>query len=271
MVFGCTEEGQPANNTTSLPIIVPANNTTLIPSSPQGLPSDYSVNLGDKISVNYTLWVDGKVYDTNNETLAIESGIYNPYRVYGPFVFDVIFNQGVIDGFVANVIGMTINETISFAVTPDRGYGYYDETKVITVPRYYNKSLFETVPLSYFEEQGLNTSVGTGFDTPYGTVFINSTNEENATLFYVLSPGQKFTFNGIPQEVVNLTNFTATIEYTFKQNSTYVIPHPQTGAPTSYLVTNKTEQNITLDANHKLANKTLIFEVTLLDAIPYNS
>jgi len=38
--------------------------------------------------------------------------------------------------------------------------------------------------------------------------------------------------------------------------------------PTVFSVTEKTEQEITLDANHPLANKTLRFSVTLLDTVP---
>ena len=306
LLFGCINPPQPQANNTSYyqppPVIGPANNTTL---TQQPLPADYTVNFRDKVWVNYTLWVDGKVLDTNNATLANESGIYNPARKYEPLSFTVELNKGIIDGFVLNVIGMKVNEMLRFSVDPERGYGPYDPQKVITMDRYYNmsryyeKSLYETVPRSYLESQGLNITKGAGYATPYGTVFIDSFNDTDVTLFYILVPGGNFTFNGIPQTVVNMTNLTATMELMLADNETYLLSHPTTGERLPFKVVGKNDQNITmelllqenysyvltspvsgqterfkvigvadqnytLDSNHALANKTLDFQVTLL-------
>ncbi|MBD3210923.1 hypothetical protein GF318_06100 [Candidatus Micrarchaeota archaeon] len=278
-IFGCVDEGQMQENETEdgLPEIEPVDNFTSQNDTGTGeenetemeIPPDYTVDLGDTVWVNYTLWVDEEVIDTSNETLARKAGTYNPYRTYEPLMFDVVFNQGIIKGFIINVIGMKVNETVMFNVDPERGYGPYDPSKVMVVPRYYNKSLYETVPASFLEEQGINISVGDGYPTDYGTVFIDSIDGENVTLFYILTPGANFTFNGIPQQVSTLHDLNATIEYMLEINSSYVLPHPETGAPTSFRVVNKSEQNITLDANHHLANETLKFEVTLVDVQPY--
>lgn len=266
--FGCVTE-QPAANETGpgLPVIEPVGEPSGTIEEP-GLPPDYSVDLGDTIWVEYTMWVDDEVRDTSNETLAKEAGIYNSRRTYEPFSFVVAFNEGVITGFVVNVIGLRMDETVYFNVDPERGYGPYDPANVFVVPRYYNKSLLETVPRSYLEEQGVNITEGAAFDTDYGTVFIESVNDENATLFYILQEGDKFLFNGVLQQVHSVGNLTATIEYLLAENGTYMLPNPQTGAPTAYRVTEKTEQNITLDGNHLLANETLRFKVTLVDAEP---
>lgn len=269
LLFGCFEDMQPpANNTTAPPVIDVEDNITS-PNVSRPLPPDYSVSLGDTVWVNYTLRVDGEVLDTSNETLAKEVGIYSPSRSYEPFNFQVLFNQGVIDGFVINVIGMRVNETVFFSVDPERGYGLYDPRKVLALSRYYDMDLFEEVPRSYLEDQDINITNGTGFDTAVGTVFIHDFNDENVTLFYLFTPGHKFTLNGLPQEVVNVTNLTATIEFMLPENGSYVLPHPETGAATMFKVINKTDTNITLDSNHPLANKTLEFQVTLLDVEPY--
>jgi FKBP-type peptidyl-prolyl cis-trans isomerase 2 len=261
-LLGCLITPPPSNETpdntttlTPIPTNVSDNTSTQNATMNQtsSLPENYFVNFGDTVWVNYTLWVDDKVIDTNNETLAREEGIYNWARKYEPFKFEVALNEGLIDGFILNVVGMTINETISF--------------KVELAPRYYNRSNFEVVPRSYLEAQGINISIGSGYLTPYGTVFINETNEENVTLFYLLLQGTNFTVNNIPQTVHSThTNFTVTIEYLFEMNETYTIPDPQTGLSTRYTVIDKTDQNITLDANHPLANDTLKFEVTLIEA-----
>lgn len=262
VLFGCVNPPQPQPNNTYIPPIL--NNATTIPTTSQPLSPDYTVNLGDRIWVNYTLWVDGKVYDTTNATLANESGIYNPRRNYEPFSFTVEFNEGVIDGFVISVIGVKVNETVTFAVDPQRGYGLTDPRKIITIPRYYNKSLYENVSRAALEADGINITNGTGYDTPYGTVFISDFNDENVTLFYLLQNGTQFTVNGIPQRVVSMSNLSATIEFILEQNNSYILPHPVTGERTLFRVVNKTDDNIILDSNHPLANKTLQFRVTLL-------
>lgn len=150
---------------------------------------------------------------------------------------------------------------------PARGYGLYDPTKVISIPRYYNTSLYETIPRSYFEQQGIkNITNGTSFEAPTGTVFITDINDENATIYYMLQAGQNFTINGLPQHVVEVQNSTATLEYALGENKTYVLPHPATGAQTRFKVIGKDDEKITLDGNNPLANETLRFKVTLLKA-----
>jgi FKBP-type peptidyl-prolyl cis-trans isomerase 2 len=236
------------------------------------LPANYSVNIGDNVSVIYALWVNGSLYDTNNVTLANESGIYKLTKSYKPLNFTVEFNKGMIDGFVINVIGMRVNETVTFNVDPERGYGLYDPSKVMVLPRYYNKTMNETIPRSYFTERGMNVSNGTSYRTQYGTVFIQDFNDENVTIFYFLQEGSKFTVNGIPQKVVSTifekTKQYATIEFMLDVNKTYVLPDPVTGQKKVFKVIDKTDQNITLDSNHALANQTLRFRVTLLDVTP---
>ncbi|HSB47353.1 MAG TPA: FKBP-type peptidyl-prolyl cis-trans isomerase [Candidatus Bilamarchaeum sp.] len=270
LVFGCVNPPTTQNNSSKPPVITPVNNTSI--SQPNttkpGLPAGYTLGLGDQASVWYTLWVNGTVIDTNNATLANESGIYNPKRAYVPLNFSVEFNKGLIDGFIFGVVGMRVNETLFFNVSPDRGYGPYDLAKVITIGRYYNKSLYETVPRSYFEDKNITIQKGEGFDTQYGTVFIDDFNDENVTIFYLLTPGANVTVNGIPQQVKELTNLSATMEYMFVENRSYVLPNPQTGLKANYRVLSKTEDNITLDSNHPLANETLRFRVTLISAVP---
>jgi FKBP-type peptidyl-prolyl cis-trans isomerase 2 len=281
VIFGCLQPQVSGNNTTEVNVTEPPNTTvvspvnttqnTTEPSTPV-LPPNYKVSIGDRVWVNYTLWVNDSVYDTNNESLAKEAGIYSAGRAYEPFSYVVQFNQGVIDGFIINTVGLMVNETVVFDVDPERGYGFYDQSKVVMVPRYYNRSVFETVPREYLESMDLDLTVGTAYETEVGMVFINQTNEDNITLFYILVPGHKFTLNGVPQQVVNASeDYTVTIEHALNVDKYYTLPHPGTGMPTRFLVTNKSAQDITLDANHPLANETLTFEVTLLKVEPFQN
>lgn len=277
LLFGCVNPPPGSNETdgtSTLPVITSPNSTVPNATAPQNvspaytLPPGYLLSEGDYAWVWYTLWVDGEVFDTNNASIANESGIYSPGRAYSPLGFSVELNEGMINGFILNVLGMEINETLVFEVKPELGYGLHDSSQVAAVPRYYNKSLYETVPRAYFEERGLNVSEGTGYSSPYGTVFIDSFNDENVTLFYMMQPGQTFTLNGIPQKVVATQNLTAVIEYALEEGETYYLPDPETGAPTMFTVAEKTDDSITLDANHPLAGKSLRFSVTLIDAVP---
>lgn len=279
LLLGCTEPEVTGNNTTLNVTDVPQANTSVVPPSnnttaaPLVVPPNYTLSIGDTAWVNYTLWVNGSVHDTNNATLANESGIYNPLRKYEPFKYSLELNKGVIPGFVLNTVGMMVNETLVFEVDPERGYGPYDPSKVINVTRYYNRSVFESVPRDYLESQGVDLTVGTAYETDVGTVFINDTNDENVTLFYIMPIGHSFRLGGIPQKVVNATSdsYTVTIEYLLYENKTYTLPHPATGMPTQFLVTDVSDDLITLDSNHPLANETLKFEVTLLKVEPFQN
>ena len=282
LLFGCvnppvspggngTAKSTLSNGTNIQP---PKNTTTTKPAANQSsgasslLPSGYTSSLGDNVTVDYTLRIDGKVYDTSNATLANESGIFNPRRQYAPLTFTEEFNKGMIDGFIIGTLGMSINETLSFNVDAKRGYGEHDPKKVFSIPRYYNKSMREVVPRAYLESYNINISNGTGYSTNFGTVFIEDFNDDNVTLFYLLTPGDEMTVNGLPEKVDSIVgNLTAKIEYMLDVNKTYVLPNPSTGSATMYKVLDKTNETITLDSNHPLANKTLEFTVTMLDIV----
>ncbi len=264
LLFGCVNPPQPpANATSPPPVLTAANNTTL---TLKPIPADSSVSLGDTVWADYTLRVDGEVIDTSNATLANQSGIYKVGRNYTPLQFDVAFNKSIITGFILGIIGMSVGETESFQVDPARGYGPYDPSKVIVVDRYYEKSLYETVPRVDLESEGVNVTQGAGFNTVSGTVFIQNATNDTVTLFYVLTPGKNFTANGIPQRVASVSNLTATIEFALDVNKSYLLPDPDTGQTKLFTVLGKTDTNITLDGNHPLANKTLDFTVTIVKA-----
>jgi FKBP-type peptidyl-prolyl cis-trans isomerase 2 len=162
---------------------------------------------------------------------------------------------------------MKTNETLRFKVEPKMGYGAVDPKKFITIARYYNMSLFETVPMSYFTDRNITIENGTSFDTNYGVVFVQNISGDNVTIYYYtlsMSPGQVVDIAGLPTTVVNISNFTALMERNLTLNKAYVIQNPDTNMRVQYRVANETDTTITLDANYPLAGKELEFEVTLL-------
>jgi FKBP-type peptidyl-prolyl cis-trans isomerase 2 len=272
LLMGCVNQ-PPASNYTGGPPIINANGSTNLSNPTQGTQSaalspNYTVSVGDQVWINYTVWDKGRVLDTNNATLANQSGIYNPGRDYtAPFNFTVMFNQNIINGMISSIIGMHVNETLDFDVAPADGYGPYDPKKVVVVSRYFTMNLTQVIPHSYFDQRNLTVKNGTGFTDPQvGTVFVTDFNDQNVTvfLFGISVIGTNFTINNVPQQTVDSHNVTATIERTFEMNKTYLLPDPTTGAPTYYRTLNETNDSIALDGNNPLANETLRFRVTLL-------
>lgn len=253
LIFGCVNPTPVSNST--------INNTVSNMSNP--LVAQY----GDNVSVDYTLTVDGKVFDTDNATLANESGIYDPMRDYGPLSFSLALNHGVLNSFVTDIVGMKVGDTRSFNITPDQAYGPYNESKLLVIPRFYNKSLLEDVPMSYFTQRNMTVEQGTSFNTSIGTVSIQNISGDNVTIFYFVQPGQTFTLNGFPTTVtsINMTDFMATMEFNLTVNTTYSPTDPNTGQATDFKVIDETDSNITLDSNPPLAGKTLDFVVKLVD------
>jgi len=254
LVFGCVNPPPVSNST--------INNTVV--SSNLSNPS--VAQYGDNVSVDYTLTVDGKVFDTDNATLANESGIYDPTRDYGPLKFPLALNSGILNSFVTNIVGMKLGDTRTFEIPPDQAYGAYNMSKLMVIPQYYNKSLLEDVPMSYFTQRNITVTKGTSFNTSVGTVSVQNISGDNVTIFYFVHPGQTFTLNGFPTTVesVNMTDFTATMGFNLTVNETYTSTDPTTGQETGFKVLNDTNDSITLDPNPPLAGKTLDFVVKLV-------
>ncbi|MBU4077736.1 MAG: FKBP-type peptidyl-prolyl cis-trans isomerase [Euryarchaeota archaeon] len=83
-----------------------------------------TVKKGDKVSVNYTGSLqDGKVFDTNIESVAKQHDIIKPE--YLPLNFTV-GEPGMIKGFDEGVVGMKVGETKTINILPEDGYGPVD-------------------------------------------------------------------------------------------------------------------------------------------------
>lgn len=276
-LFGCTTKAPSSSNSTSTDpkiYLVPVNssnssaqvvpNMTLI-----DIPLNSSAGFGDILSVNYTLFVDGKVYDTNVFSVASEANLSRLPTAFRPLIVPMELNKSMINGFVLNLVGLQAGDSRTFNVSPTQGYGLYDQNKILKVARYQNVSLFETVPISELSRAGINTSVGAGFQTSTGFVFINSTTSTTATLYYLLTPGASLNYQGVPQKVVSVGESEALLEYDLTELSTYRLPHPETGQIQTFTVKSKDNESISLDYNHPLAGKNLTFQVTVLSAKRY--
>lgn len=78
---------------------------------------------GDTVSVFYAGKLDdGTLFDTNNESVARSTGVYNQARQYTPFEFTLGMGK-VIIGFDKAVTGMKIGETKKVRIPPEEAYG----------------------------------------------------------------------------------------------------------------------------------------------------
>lgn len=76
----------------------------------------------------------GAVFDTTDEVVAREAGVYHDHRDYRPLAFRV--GEGkVVPGLDEVVRGMEVGEERTVALEPERAFGERDEERVVELPR----------------------------------------------------------------------------------------------------------------------------------------
>jgi FKBP-type peptidyl-prolyl cis-trans isomerase 2 len=138
VMTACTKDTTPAPTTTLSP---EQNTSTETPKS-------------TTMKVNYTLRLDsadGKVFDTNIESVAKESGLHESGSTYAPLPV-TLGAGGVVPGFEENIKTMKKGEKKSFAVAPKDGYG---ESRITTVveKRELEPEFSATVDKSQFQDR----------------------------------------------------------------------------------------------------------------------
>jgi FKBP-type peptidyl-prolyl cis-trans isomerase SlyD len=239
LTAGCTGQQQPQQNAT--------------------LTAQY----GDTVSVDYTLRVDGTVVDTSLPDVARQAAIYDSSRVYQPISFSMVLGGQMIDGFVKGIVGMQQGETRNFTVSAADAYGLVDPSKITNQSRYYNMSVYEDVPMDYFVSQNITPKVGYTFPSAVGYVSVENITNDTVQIKYMLSPGQQFAVDGLPQTVVNITNDSMVIRFDVVQGETYNVTDESTGAVVPARAVYVDNQTMVMDENNPLAGKDLDFEVTV--------
>lgn len=258
LLLGCTGQGP----TQAQPN--PAQNATQsAPQNGSGQAAPQTAQYGDNATVDYTLRVDGQVVDTTFKDVAQSGGIYNANMTYQPMTFQLITGQGLIPGFVNNIIGMNVGQSKNFSVAPQDAYGPVNDSLIFNISRYYNATRYQVVPMSYFTENNITVTPGKVMQMAVGNVTIYNATKDNVTVEYNLDAGQKFSQAGLPQEVVKVTNDTLYIRFDMVANQTYDIIDQATGETVLARVDYADNDTIEMDENSPLAGKTLDFEVTL--------
>lgn len=227
------------------------------------------LEFGDKALVDYILYVETfnktsnrteeLVYDTSLEDIAKSAGIYKPNKKYNPLVVNIEANSNLLAGFVRGLVGMKKGENKTFSLPPEQGYGLYNLSKVFTIPRIYNISRYETVPMYYFRMNNLSYEPGTRlYSKALDSEVINYTNK-TVEIKYLPEQNKTFTYNGLPQKVNYFDDENITLEIV-AQTGKYQISSPSNQQITA-TITSINDTHITFDGNNELAGKTLKFTV----------
>jgi FKBP-type peptidyl-prolyl cis-trans isomerase 2 len=261
--------------------------------SNMGMPQGVVAESGDTVEVLYTgSFENGDVFDTNIEEVGKASGIEKPS--YEVFVF-VLGEQQVIPGFEEAVEGMRVGEEKTVTVPAEKGYPY-DPSLITVIPRVQEINREEALPLNVnlTAQEFLFTfgmlDVGDKF-TPEGSTVEYEVIE--MTVEYVTSKlaveiGETYTFPGMiwNSTVMGIDDENVTIRHDPEEgiidtaigtaelvvtNDTLIInSNPDVGERVQTIlgvltVIDVNLENITLDMNHELAGKPLVFEITLVN------
>lgn len=107
------------------------------------------IKKGDFVEVEYTGTVkeNGLVFDTTDEKLAKETGLYNEKTEYGPVIV-CVGEQQLIQGLDDQVVGKEIGQEYVIELAPEQGFGKKDA------------KLIKMVPFRLFKKQGIMPEPG---------------------------------------------------------------------------------------------------------------
>jgi FKBP-type peptidyl-prolyl cis-trans isomerase 2 len=236
------------------------------PESPQPSAEEIAapqVEMGDYIEVDYigTIKDTGELFDTTYEGVAKDPNIpkidgFTLRDKYEPLGF-IVGGGEIIPAFEEALLGSKIGEERTITLSPKDAFGEVDPSLVASYPRHWEFQMVEKVPLETYirairEEPVVGELVNL---TAYWPTEI--TNVTNDTVILTHQPTNGSIVNTLfgPAEVT--TNETAI--------SMWLIPEVNTTVFTRFgdmgRIIDVNESFITVDFNHPLAGKTLVFKV----------
>jgi len=257
-----------------------------------------SVKDGDSIKVWYSGRLEnGEIFDTNIVDVAKSENIFNENRKYEPLEF-VVGKGQVISGFEDGVIGMKIGEKNKITISPEKGYGEYDKKRIVELDRnqYLNRTakISKKVTLSpaqfesYFKEKPELNKIYNPEKIPWKYKVL-SIDEEMVISEAQIKVGEKYNLPGTEwnSEVISISKeevvfrqdpksgqkiMTGAGEAVVSVDKEYIIvsakPEINQQIMSSYgegIVKELNEEKIIVDVNHRLAGKTLIFYLELVE------
>lgn len=118
------------------------------------------IETGDRVRIEYVGRLDdGTVFDTSREAVAEPAGIADDGREYEPLEVE-IGNGRIIEGLEDGLVGLDSGDEETITVSPEAGYGEWDEDRVVEYDR---EDLGEAL-------QGADLEVGMRLQTQEGAV-----------------------------------------------------------------------------------------------------
>lgn len=244
LIIGCTQQSPNSGNET-----LEFGNTALV---------DYMLRIEIfNATANQSREI---VYDTSIESVARENGIYSGKRKYESLLVEMKNDNGLLPGFTRALVRMKEGENKTFVLKPEDAYGNYNSSRVLTMKKSYNTSRYHSTPLHYFEINNISTEPGANFSTDYWVAQVMNSTNNSVTVKYTPELNKTFVFEGIPRKVVSFDEENMFLEIAAESGGIYRLKTPS-GESMPFLVTAMNETDITFDANHQLAGKTLEFTV----------
>jgi len=132
----------------------------------------------------------GAVFDTSDEEIAKEAGIYSDERPYEPITVEVGGGK-IIRGIDEALIGMEEGEEKEVIVSPEDGYGLEDP------------NLITKIPMALFQKSNIQPQIGMIIRTSQGVFHITDvTNEEVEANFNNPLAGKTLIFNIRVEEII---------------------------------------------------------------------
>ncbi len=197
-----------------------------------------TVKIGDNVSVDYTGYLNGKVFDTSLESIAKENNLSVPNRSYKPLKLTVgkgRFFKGLEEG----IIGMKVGESKTLTISPENAYGQKDPQLIQTIP---------IIQIGYQISQ---------LGTPWNDTVIKI-GDNNITVKSDVKKNEIIQFEDVPW---NTTIIDVDSENMILRHNS--IPDTKIKSGLEEIKIHFSETDITMDSNNELAGETLTFNVTI--------
>ncbi len=227
----------------------------------------YKVKVGDTVSVDYIGYFDdGKVFDTSLKAVAEENNLER--KQFGPLKFKVGGGQ-VIVGFDKAVIGLATGDSKKFKVMPEEGYGERDEGLVLNGLKrnlyvYKFSNLTKEIFKDLFDKSPVVGDIIGAKDVPW-KLKVSKVQMDYIFVENLLKVGDAISLPG-----TNWNSVVKEIEsdvITIRQNPIVgkFVAFPTSKGMVMGNVIDVKDDTYSIDTNHPLAGKTLIFELTIKD------
>ncbi|UCH87888.1 MAG: FKBP-type peptidyl-prolyl cis-trans isomerase [Thermoplasmata archaeon] len=257
------------------------------------------VEEGDKITFEVTAWTeDNRIFYTTDQSVADDSSRLKTAN----FIFysdepdlSVVGEESTSkfnEGFTEQVLNMKIDQTDTFSVTPEKGYGWRNDSLVKEIPISDSIPLYVVQATSEFQmtynPQDMQLHIGQRYTHTYWNWPIELVEVNNDTIFYRHSPALNWEITVLPwdAEVTGISEKDSLLYITHKPDQALLYESLDPLELTEYnptfyeiqtiqselqignikgIIVEITGDHIKIDFNDERAGKYIYYEVTIID------